>query len=188
VTCPIFRRGLRATSPVVDENLSGHPHPAVIRLRAIFSLASRSWLWTASPLPHLMFGITHRENHRQPRPAKIQSSTLLEDGPCYGGMSHAPLLGDRPGALALGEALASDTAPDAASDEPRAASPQACGASPVAPQHLADIGGGRPQRLLGDGKAKWPSGSSSEEVAPTLPRCAVAIRRAVTGPPFRSGR
>jgi hypothetical protein len=87
-----------------------------------------------------MFGITHRENHRQPRPAKIQSSTLLEDGPCYGGMSHAPLLGDRPGALALGEALASDTAPDAASDEPRAASPQACGASPVAPQHLADIG------------------------------------------------
>jgi hypothetical protein len=113
---------------------------------------------------------------------------FLCDGPCHGGVSHAPLLGDRPGALALGEALASDTAPDAASDEPRAASPQACGASPVAPQHLADIGGGRPQRLLGDGKAKWPSGSSSEEVAPTLPRCAVAIRRAVTGPPFRSGR
>src|SRR5262245_31934485 len=32
----------------------------------------------------------------------------LRDGPCHGGVSHAPLLGDRPGTLALGNALASD--------------------------------------------------------------------------------
>jgi hypothetical protein len=46
---------------------------------------------------------------RQSRPARIRSSTLLEDGPCYGGVSHAPLLGDGPGTLALSDALASDT-------------------------------------------------------------------------------
>src|SRR5215813_8004928 len=33
--------------------------------------------------------------------------TSLCDGPCYGGVSHAPLLCDRPGTLALGDALAS---------------------------------------------------------------------------------
>ena len=36
------------------------------------------------------------------------SSTLLRDGPRYGRVSHAPLLGDRPGTLAFGDALPSD--------------------------------------------------------------------------------
>src|SRR5262249_12177913 len=41
-------------------------------------------------------------------PARMQSGALLCDRPCYGGVSHAPLLGDGPGTLALGNALASD--------------------------------------------------------------------------------
>src|SRR5215475_11249836 len=53
---------------------------------------------------------SRRTQGRQPRPAvcSLRSRTLLRDGPCYGGVSHAPLLGDRPGTLALGNALASD--------------------------------------------------------------------------------
>src|SRR5215510_8821178 len=34
--------------------------------------------------------------------------SLLCDGPCYGGVSHTPFPCDRPGTLALGDALASD--------------------------------------------------------------------------------
>src|SRR5262249_17577052 len=40
--------------------------------------------------------------------SRVRSSTLLCDGPCYGSVSHPPFLGDRPGTLALGDALASD--------------------------------------------------------------------------------
>jgi hypothetical protein len=38
----------------------------------------------------------------------IRSSTLLYDGPRHSGVGHTPLLSDRPGTLALGDALASN--------------------------------------------------------------------------------
>src|SRR5262245_63884180 len=38
----------------------------------------------------------------------MRTSPALCDGQCYGGVTHTPLLGDRPGTLALGDALASD--------------------------------------------------------------------------------
>src|SRR5262245_36397317 len=39
---------------------------------------------------------------------RASSSSFLCDGPCYGRVSHAPLLGNSPGTFALGEALASN--------------------------------------------------------------------------------
>src|SRR5262245_48148506 len=44
----------------------------------------------------------------RPRPASVRSRAFLCDRPCHGGVSHAPLLSDSPGALALGDPLASD--------------------------------------------------------------------------------
>src|SRR5262249_250074 len=41
-------------------------------------------------------------------PEPVSRTVLCEDGPRYGGVSHTPFLGDRPGTLALGDALASD--------------------------------------------------------------------------------
>jgi|SRR5262245_11416529 len=49
----------------------------------------------------------HRGKHGNPAGRDPVKHSLC-DGPCYRGVSHAPFLGNRPGALALGNALASD--------------------------------------------------------------------------------
>jgi hypothetical protein len=55
-----------------------------------------------------VFAITPRDKSRQPRPRQEPVKHLLRDSPCYGGVSQPPLPGNRPGTVALGDALASD--------------------------------------------------------------------------------
>jgi hypothetical protein len=78
-------------------------------VRTINQVAFSGLLLNQKRTPYLVSGITLGDKHGSLVPARIRSRTLLCDGPCYGGVSHAPLLGDRPGTLALGDALASDS-------------------------------------------------------------------------------